>query len=114
MCIRLHTVCESMHVNACISILISRPHCDTHAIRYKVIHLLVRHIYYNALTYNRTITMNKELKFVSTIGKLGEDRLIINIPKRFHNEAKELMNEDPNEDHMEIVVTVKRLDYSKL
>ncbi|MGH9979677.1 MAG: hypothetical protein ACRD8Z_28125 [Nitrososphaeraceae archaeon] len=55
----------------------------------------------------------KNLKFVSTIGKLGEDREIINITKRFHNEAKELINEDPNKDHIEVVATVKRLDYSE-
>jgi len=56
----------------------------------------------------------RELKFVSTIGRLGEDRLIINIPKKFHNEIKEMFSDDPDEDHNEIVVTVKRLDYSKL
>ena len=57
----------------------------------------------------------KEIKFVSTIGRLGMDRLIINIPKKYHEEVKEMFQTgDSDEDHDEVVVTVKRLDYSKI
>ena len=51
---------------------------------------------------------NREIKFVSTIGRLGEDRMIINVPKRFHDEVKEMLQDSPDSDHIEIVVTVKR------
>lgn len=31
-----------------------------------------------------------EIKFISSIGTLGSDRMIINIPKKYHEQAKEL------------------------
>ena len=31
-----------------------------------------------------------EIKFISSIGTLGKDRMIINIPKKFHTQAKKM------------------------
>jgi hypothetical protein len=31
-----------------------------------------------------------EIKFISTIGTLGSDRMIVNIPKKFHEQAKKM------------------------
>jgi hypothetical protein len=36
------------------------------------------------------IELSYETKFISAIGKLGSERLIINIPKKFHEKAKKL------------------------
>jgi hypothetical protein len=41
-----------------------------------------------------------EVKFVSRIGQLGEQRLIINIPKEYHKAVKELRNK-------QILVTIR-------
>jgi hypothetical protein len=41
-----------------------------------------------------------EVKFISSIGTLGEDRMIINIPKKYHEAVKKLRNK-------EILVTIK-------
>ncbi len=41
-----------------------------------------------------------EVKFISNIGTLGEDRMIINIPKKYHKAAKALRGK-------EILVTIR-------
>jgi hypothetical protein len=33
---------------------------------------------------------SSEIKFISSIGSLGQDRMIINIPKKFHEQARKL------------------------
>ncbi|MGE5862485.1 MAG: hypothetical protein ACM31H_01825 [Nitrososphaerales archaeon] len=35
-----------------------------------------------------------EIKFISSIGTLGSDRIIINIPKKYHVQAKELKGKE--------------------
>ena len=35
-----------------------------------------------------------EFKFISSIGTLGQDRMIINIPKKYHEQAKELKGKE--------------------
>jgi hypothetical protein len=35
-----------------------------------------------------------ELKFISSIGTLGEERMIINIPKKYHKTAKALRGKE--------------------
>jgi hypothetical protein len=41
-----------------------------------------------------------EIKFISSIGTLGQDRMIINIPKKYHEQAKELKGK-------EVIVIIK-------
>ena len=41
-----------------------------------------------------------EVKFISSIGTLGEERMIINIPKKYHKAVKALRNK-------EVLVTVR-------
>jgi hypothetical protein len=41
-----------------------------------------------------------EVKFISSVGTLGEDRMIINIPKKYHDVMKKLRNK-------ELLVTVR-------
>jgi hypothetical protein len=41
-----------------------------------------------------------EVKFISSIGTLGEERMIINIPKKYHKAVKDLRNK-------EILVTIR-------
>jgi len=41
-----------------------------------------------------------EIKFISSIGTLGPERLIINIPKKYHEQVRELKGK-------EVIVTVK-------
>ena len=33
---------------------------------------------------------SSDIKFISTIGTLGSERMIINIPKKFHEQAKKM------------------------
>jgi hypothetical protein len=42
-----------------------------------------------------------EIKFISSIGSLGQDRMIINIPKKYHEQAKELKGK-------EVIVIIKQ------
>jgi len=39
------------------------------------------------IQYDMTVS---EIKFISTIGTLGKDRMIVNIPKKFHEQAREM------------------------
>ena len=39
------------------------------------------------IQYNMTVS---EIKSISTIGTLGKDRMIVNIPKKFHEQAREM------------------------
>jgi hypothetical protein len=41
-----------------------------------------------------------EVKFISSIGTLGEERMIINIPKKYHKAAKALRGK-------EVLVTIR-------
>jgi hypothetical protein len=41
-----------------------------------------------------------EVTFISSIGTLGKDRKIINIPKKYHREVEELRDK-------EIIVTIR-------
>ena len=45
---------------------------------------------------------SSEIKFISSIGTLGSERLIINIPKKFHEEAKKLRDKH-------VIVTIKEV-----
>ena len=48
-----------------------------------------------------SIQMNMpEVTFISSIGTLGKDRKIINIPKKYHREVEELRDK-------EIIVTIR-------
>ena len=35
-----------------------------------------------------------EIKFISSIGSLGRDRLIVNIPKKYHDQAREMKGKE--------------------
>jgi hypothetical protein len=35
-----------------------------------------------------------EIKFISSIGTLGQDRMIINIPKKYHGRAREMKGKE--------------------
>ena len=34
------------------------------------------------------------IKFISSIGTLGQDRMIVNIPKKYHDQAKEMIEKE--------------------
>lgn len=42
------------------------------------------------IQYDMIKTKSEEIKFLSYISTLGKDRMIINIPKKYHEEAREL------------------------
>jgi hypothetical protein len=48
-----------------------------------------------------------KVKFISTVGTLGEDRMIINIPKKHHKEIKALINDED----VDVKVTVERIEW---
>jgi hypothetical protein len=35
-----------------------------------------------------------EIKFISSIGTLGQDRMIVNIPKKYHDQAREMKGKE--------------------
>ena len=35
-----------------------------------------------------------EIKFISSIGTLGQDRMIVNIPKKYQDQAKEMIEKE--------------------
>jgi hypothetical protein len=43
------------------------------------------------IQYDMTVS---EIKFISSIGTLGQDRMIINIPKKYHRLAKEMKGKE--------------------
>jgi len=49
------------------------------------------------IQYDMTVS---EIKFISSIGTLGQDRMIVNIPKKYHEQAKELRGK-------EVIVIIK-------
>ena len=51
---------------------------------------------------NMDIDVGEEIKFISTIGTLGKDRKIINIPKKYHDKVQALEDK-------EIVVTIREI-----
>ena len=64
---------------------------------------MIYHIYMSGIDIKRYMSIQivmTELKFISSIGTLGEERMIINIPKKYHKAAKALRGK-------EILVTVR-------
>jgi hypothetical protein len=63
--------------------------------------------------YNMTKTQYKmkyeegKVKFISTVGTLGEDRMIINIPKKHHKDVKKLLNDED----VDVKITIERIDW---
>jgi hypothetical protein len=49
-----------------------------------------------------SIGVGEEIKFISTIGTLGKDRKIINIPKKYHKEVEGLEDK-------EVIVTIREI-----
>lgn len=45
---------------------------------------------------------SSEIKFISSIGTLGSERLIINIPRKFHEQARKLKDKH-------VIVTIKEV-----
>ena len=44
-----------------------------------------------SIQYDMTVS---EIKFISSIGSLGQDRLIVNIPKKYHEQAREMKGKE--------------------
>ena len=44
-----------------------------------------------SIQYDITVS---EIKFISSIGSLGQDRLIVNIPKKYHEQAREMKGKE--------------------
>jgi hypothetical protein len=44
-----------------------------------------------SLQYNMTVS---EIKFISSKGSLGQNRLIVNIPKKYHEQAREMKGKE--------------------
>jgi hypothetical protein len=49
-----------------------------------------------------SLNVGEEIKFISTIGTLGKDRRIINIPKKYHKDIEGLEDK-------EVVVTIREI-----
>jgi hypothetical protein len=49
-----------------------------------------------------SLAVGDEIKFISTIGSLGKDRRIINIPKKFHKDIEGLEDK-------EVLVTIREI-----
>ena len=55
-----------------------------------------------SIQYDMVESSSSEIKFISSIGSLGADRMIINIPKKFHEQARKMRDKH-------VIVTIKEV-----
>jgi hypothetical protein len=59
---------------------------------------MICYIYMSEIDIKRYMSIQQlamtEVKFISSIGTLGEERMIINIPKKYHKAAKALRGKE--------------------